>query len=67
MFLNHVKEIRQAQNISQTRLARLVEVADTLSQIERGQRAACRNFGHTTLGVPQDVLFPKEVHTDDKK
>jgi transcriptional regulator with XRE-family HTH domain len=64
MFRNKIKEIRETKGLSQTRLARMVEVAESsLCQVEHGQRAAwpkLRRMLSEKLGVPEAELFAED-------
>ena len=63
MFKNRVREVREGKALSQSRLARLVGVAEpTLSQVERGQRAPwpkLRRQLTLVLEVTESELFPE--------
>lgn len=62
MFVNRIREAREAQGLTQTKLARLVGVAEpSLSQVERGQRASwpkLRRALARVLKCRQEDLFP---------
>ena len=64
MFKNRIKEVRKGQGLSQSRLARMVNVAEpSLCQVERGQRAPWPKLKRELsdkLGVAESELFPEE-------
>ena len=64
MFKNRIKEKRQLHGLSQSRLARMVGVAEpSLCQVERGQRAPwpkLRRALARALKTTQAELFPEE-------
>lgn len=64
MFKNSIKEIRQLRGLSQSRLARMVGVAEpSLCQVERGQRAPwpkLRRALARALKATQAELFPED-------
>ena len=64
MFKNRIKELRERQNLSQSRLARMVGVAEpTLSQVERGQRAPWPKLKRQltdVLKISEAELFPED-------
>jgi transcriptional regulator with XRE-family HTH domain len=63
MFQNRIKEIRQEKGLSQSKLARMVDIAEpSLCQIERGQRAPwpkVKRLLSAKLGVTETELFPE--------
>lgn len=64
MFKNRIKEMRAQNGLSQSRLARMVGVAEpSLCQVERGQRAPwpkLRRALARALKTTQAELFPPE-------
>ena len=69
MFENGIRQRRQELNLSQTKLARMVEIpASTLSDIELGKRQPwpkVRADLSKALGVTQAQLFPSEQGGQD--
>lgn len=68
MFQNRIKETRMQNGLSQSRLARMVGVAEpSLCQVERGQRAPwpkLRRALARALKTTQAELFPDETRED---
>ena len=64
MFRNRIKEVREQNGLSQSRLARMVGVAEpSLCQVERGQRAPWPKLKRAlarALKTSQAELFPPE-------
>ena len=69
MFKNRIKEMREQTGLSQSRLARMVGVAEpSLCQVERGQRAPWPKLRRTlarALKTTQAELVPAEEKKRD--